>query len=559
MTTGEADQVPPFSGDRRRLRWWCDIRWIAAGVVVGTIAFLLWGLFGPEPAIRVSRETTFLTEPLAADGLPDFHGAVLAMEGPAPPPEDNAAAELLQVLWPCGVDDADLPVVCRAMGIPDDPPSNRLRPPYEDASAQITRDAFDAGLERPWISPDLPVLAAWLIANEANINRLRVAVERPRYWFPSPSLLAKREGLLFGLILPELQDLRTASRSLRCRAMWHLGNGNHAEAWHDIRAIYRLARLLVAADRHSQCLVTRLVAVAIEATADEAVVHGLLASATLPPETLAEIRRDLDSLGRSGSVASAILMERLCFIDAVVGIVCRESGGREARVKSFGELSSAVNLDRMLLRTSIDWNDVLRSANKAYERLDAALLCPTFAERRAWFKREEAESAARLKSQAGAGSIFTFACSRGARSHYLGTRLSDLLMPSFSIASEAPVRSEVRFILMQTAAAIAAWRLDHIGDGSGYPEQLDELVPKYLPAVPIDVMYDKPLIYERRGEGYLLASVGPNGIYDGGTDMSGWIVKGEWQSEEQDVGYGECDLVVRMPVPERPFVKPSAP
>jgi|GEM_PF-3036934 len=53
-----------------RLRWWQDPRWIASGVIAATIVFLLWGLFGPEAAIRVSRETTYLTEPLAADGLP---------------------------------------------------------------------------------------------------------------------------------------------------------------------------------------------------------------------------------------------------------------------------------------------------------------------------------------------------------------------------------------------------------------------------------------------------------------------------------------------------------
>ncbi len=42
-------------------RWWRDPRWIMAmlamlvAIPVGTI---LWGLFGPEPRIIVSRETT---------------------------------------------------------------------------------------------------------------------------------------------------------------------------------------------------------------------------------------------------------------------------------------------------------------------------------------------------------------------------------------------------------------------------------------------------------------------------------------------------------------------
>ena len=84
-----------------RRRWWQDLRWITAGIVVVLLALILWGLFGPEPPITVSRETTVLTEPLAADGLPDYGAAVVASLGPAPKPEDNAAVELLQVSRLC--------------------------------------------------------------------------------------------------------------------------------------------------------------------------------------------------------------------------------------------------------------------------------------------------------------------------------------------------------------------------------------------------------------------------------------------------------------------------
>ena len=66
-----------------------------------------------------------------------------------------------------------------------------------------------------------------------------------------------------------------------------------------------------------------------------------------------------------------------------------------------------------------------------------------------------------------------------------------------------------------------------------------------------------PLIYERRGDGYLLASVGVNGVYDGGDDMSGDIGGGEWQ-QTRGVLLEKSDLVVRMPVPQRPAPQPPA-
>ena len=72
-----------------------------------------------------------------------------------------------------------------------------------------------------------------------------------------------------------------------------------------------------------------------------------------------------------------------------------------------------------------------------------------------------------------------------------------------------------------------------------------------------------PLIYERRGDGYLLASVGQNGVYDGGDDMSGDIIGGKWQ-EQTRMPREKSALVVcmpvplRMPVPQRPAPQPPA-
>jgi hypothetical protein len=116
--------------------------------------------------------------------------------------------------------------------------------------------------------------------------------------------------------------------------------------------------------------------------------------------------------------------------------------------------------------------------------------------------------------------------------------------------------SDAQLALTKTAAALAAWRADRGRGEPPYPERLDELVPRYLAAVPVDPFSDNPFIYERRGDGYLLASVGADGVYDGGDDVSGWIVGGEWQAVEQDVPWDASDFVVRMPIPPRPAAKP---
>jgi hypothetical protein len=41
----------------------------------------LFATYGPDPAIIVDPRTTVVTEPLAADGLPDYEAAWLAIDG----------------------------------------------------------------------------------------------------------------------------------------------------------------------------------------------------------------------------------------------------------------------------------------------------------------------------------------------------------------------------------------------------------------------------------------------------------------------------------------------
>jgi len=65
---------------------------------------------------------------------------------------------------------------------------------------------------------------------------------------------------------------------------------------------------------------------------------------------------------------------------------------------------------------------------------------------------------------------------------------------------------------LHLAFALAAYR----GERGGYPEKLDALAPKYLEEVPIDLYSGKALIYRRSENGYLLYSVGVNGLDEQG-------------------------------------------
>ena len=50
--------------------------WLTGGFLL-LVSLFLFQLFGPNPRIIVSRQTTHITGPLRADGLPDYEKYVL--------------------------------------------------------------------------------------------------------------------------------------------------------------------------------------------------------------------------------------------------------------------------------------------------------------------------------------------------------------------------------------------------------------------------------------------------------------------------------------------------
>jgi hypothetical protein len=74
-----------------------------------------------------------------------------------------------------------------------------------------------------------------------------------------------------------------------------------------------------------------------------------------------------------------------------------------------------------------------------------------------------------------------------------------------------------------TALALRLYRKEN----GRYPENLQQLVPKYLPSVPIDPYDGKPLRYRKLQKGFKVWSVGGNRKDDGGVKVRDWQRRGD--------------------------------
>ena len=76
--------------------------------------------------------------------------------------------------------------------------------------------------------------------------------------------------------------------------------------------------------------------------------------------------------------------------------------------------------------------------------------------------------------------------------------------------SDAQIHARLRLLTVELA--LRCFRQEH----GKVPAKLDELVPAYLKAVPQDPFSGKPLVYRTQGTNWLLYSVGPDGMDNGG-------------------------------------------
>jgi len=221
---------------------------------------------------------------------------------------------------------------------------------------------------------------------------------------------------------------------------------------------------------------------------------------------------DLDKLPPMQPLADKIdLCERFMTLDSLMSIAI--SGGRN--IDQLAGLADANSAKKQpwgrLFTNSVDFDPAFRNANQMFDRCVAAGRLPDRASRKQEFARIEADIVATKKS-VGISPLSNPFIGKTRRGELLGDILIAMLVPSIQKIHDAADRSEQTQRNLRVAFALAACR----ADTGRYPARLQELMPKYLPAVPDDLFANKPLIYKPSEEGYLLYSVGVNEIDDEG-------------------------------------------
>lgn len=506
-----------------------------------------------RPAITISKETTFITEPLDADGYPDYVAAMNRHCSRGVTPENNAAVLFWKAVGPAEIEPERRGKYFEMLGIAPLPekgdyfrssdkqvelnktPEENDNEETEEYHIELLYKQIDVVTRRPWSSEEFPVWAEWLEVNQRPMAMLAEASKRPRRY--DPWFLNKDESII-DIPMPIMQ-YRDVVRAFAARAMLRTHEGKTAEAWEDLMTCHRLARLL----GQGPTMVESLVAMTIDGMASTGEI-ALLEHAKLPAARITAMQRELDSLPPLFDAAEVLNVgERIFFLSYELSAARKTPAERIARLielegiaKIFCDTKSSIKpiLD-IMGNTEIEWDIVFRMRNSWCDRIVEAFRKPLCADRRRAIAEIDKDIQLLEKSVADVESLKKVPPSdlRKTGSERVAQAEVVLFIPAVSIFNNAVDRMAMNSDLTRLAFALAGYH----ADSGSYPAKLADLTPKYIGAIPKDIFNDDAdLHYARDGDGYLLYSVGFNGRDDGG--------KGPGESREDLT----CDdIVVRVP------------
>jgi hypothetical protein len=489
---------------------------LAVMAAIGLIFFFGWRYLHKTKdsgiKLTIGPETTHVTGPMDRDGYVDYPAALNERLGQGVTPETNANVLLWKAVGPTPAVSKRMPAQFFELLGTEVPPEKgeyfiRLKDfirdrletgdpevvkPFEEELSRLARD--------PWSPKDHAHVATWLTANQKPLALVAEASKRPNYFSP----------IVAGSILESIDPVMSASRelvlALASRAMLEVNDGKPAEAWADLLTCHRLARLLA----RGGTFAAYVHGVALDLVAGTADV-AFLDRAGMSAKQIHGCADDYRALPAISALADRVdVGERFLFLNEMM--LFAKHGFWYVEQLAGGKANDL----RDEPVPNVNWDPGLHAANQWFDAVVAAMREPDRPTRQAQLERiegEQKEMKARTTiRQEIAAAVADVDTSPNQKGSLCGEVLLGLTAPAVFKLQEAADRYEQGERNLRVAFALAAYRVDH----KSYPRTLNELAPKYLDMIPDDLFTGQPLTYHPIENGYLLYSLGPNGMDDDG-------------------------------------------
>jgi len=350
------------------------------------------------------------------------------------------------------------------------------------------------------------LIEKWLTDNRETLELVIVGSQKPHYW-------QKHEGdEMISVRIPNLRGFKELARSLCWRAQLRAEQGRYEDAFGDIKSSYRLGQRL----RGNKSIIEQLVGISIEALAVQTL-RAILSGHEIDSSTLATLQQDFEGIISDEDFTISLKAERLCMYDEIQRCFTSDRIGKGhlylPRFRQISDLAASYQdregfeyliLDLVYSAPFLfghpNKEETLDSANELYDYWDKLCL----------------KSAAQIHADSNAiDSKFEKLVG--------GNIFLNVLAPALKRVIEISNRVHTEAGATLTIIAILRYKQDT----GRYPQNLNQLTAAaYLRQLPIDSFADKPLVYKKTENNFILYSVGSNFTDDGGepsTDRTGRV------------------------------------
>jgi len=502
------------------------------------------GNFAPQ--FRISRETTVITAPLDEEGYPDYEAAVNEKYGAGIDPKQNMVVGLIGAIGPKHQGKPIIPLFFQLLQM--EPPAEKgdYLVSFEDFLNQdssltgeerweISNSQLDPSFRQPWKSNTFPKVSQWLKANEKPLELVVRASRFPQYYFPLADPLKGLDPAQHPRMIPlNISYFSKIPDFLISRAYLRTGEGDIQGAREDLMTCRRIIQKVQPLSRMDFYLLLPLEYRVVYAE------RNMIPFLGLDQKQSVQWYREIEASQNPYSIANFCDRE---LRNEILQTACQFNRfGRTlySNLEYFMDDKLSEQILKILDTDTLDWNDCLKELNRGMDRLVAILRIPHSLDRdrelKKWSQeRKEVLDNQVLEVETGHYSNLGIQGKRKFMGKYLATVI---LHGEFyhSLVQSKLDQNEEQKRLFQIALELDLFQKEK----GHYPESLQELTPTCLKEIPLDIYSDRPHLYQKTGNGYLLYSVGPNRIDDQGAERLFDNPPGD-------------DICVRVPLPPIPL------
>ncbi len=311
-------------------------------------------------------------------------------------------------------------------------------------------------------------ISAFLAKQSGIIAAINEASRKPACVFPH-----NYHWWTIDVLAPELLDLRRFASLLGLHARWSIAHGDLPTALRDIGSVNRISRHMI----QNPILVSLLVGAAIEKMALEETQNALNAGAS---ESAMAAIEETSAFSFEALYPTALRTERSLYFATIASI--SEDGALAKETLSGAQFSFIAQSAYRIFLAPSDFE----IGSLYFRHLSAQGSLPYY---------KTSENFANVMNAAQSS----------------GSALLLYMLPTLSKARENVAAGDASVAAMNLGIVAHRYQLKN----GKLPDALDDLVPEFIPFVPIDPFDGKPMKYERSNDDVLIYSVGPNGKDDG--------------------------------------------